>query len=199
MQDILTLIDVLPDYIVLFCPGYITIYLYFFFSGKRINDTQWLLAKAVCMSYIYINIIQGDVQVKCLTIPRIYILLGVGACVGIIAAKIHDSHLYSLILTAIKPDRNYGHSEFDIICSKDESAWIHVYLKDNSVIYEGSITAEELEADVRQYIILSGYRKYIISSKNKKKYLEDNSEDNEKKVIIYYDEIRLIEKDNVTS
>lgn len=194
MQDILTFIDVLPDYIILFCPGYITIYIYFFFSGKRINDTQWLIAKAVCLSYIYINIIPKDIKIKCLTIPQIYVLLGIGVGVGIIAARIHDSSFYDSILTLIKSDRSYGHSEFDIICSKDESVWVHVHLKNSSIVYEGSITAEELEADVRRYIILSGYRKYMFSKENKKKYLEDNSEDNEKSVIIYYDEIQLVEK-----
>lgn len=67
-------------------------------------------------------------------------------------------------------------------------------MKDSSIVYEGSITAEELEADVRRYIVLSGYRKYTFSKKYKKEYLEDNSEDNDKKVIIYYDEIHLVEK-----
>lgn len=121
-------------------------------------------------------------------------MLGIGVCVGIVAARIHDSPFYDSVLTLIKSDRSYGHSEFDIICSKDESVWVHVHLKDSSIVYEGSITAEELEADVRRYIVLSGYRKYTFSKKYKKEYLEDNSEDNDKKVIIYYDEIHLVEK-----
>ena len=49
MQDILTFMDVLPDYIILFCPGYITIYIYIYF---KINFKFFMFNKKNCFNFI---------------------------------------------------------------------------------------------------------------------------------------------------
>lgn len=198
MKEILELAKVLQDYIILFCPGYLTIYMYFFFCGRKIKDTQWLLAKAICLSYLYLNIIRDDLHI-CLEgiklyIPKTILLLVFGIMTGILASKFRDSEYYDKMLKKIKANRSYGRSEFDIISNQDNSVWICVMLKDESNVYEGSLYAEELDDDVRKYIILCGYRKYTIKPNGKKKYLENYEKKNERMIVIYYNDIKLIEK-----
>ena len=199
MKDFLELAKILPNYIILFCPGYLTIYMYYFFCGKKMKDTQWILAKAICLSYVYLNIITCDLQIHINNIEwyvsRTLCLLILGTLVGIVASKIHDSNIYDKILTKIKGDRSFGRSEFDVICTKKtRSMWLKVHLKDEPIIYEGSLRAEELNEETRKYIVLGGYRKYIIKSNGEIKYLENYDKKKNRMLVIYYDEIQMIEK-----
>ena len=199
MKDFLELAKILPNYIILFFPGYLTIYMYYFFCGKKMKDTQWILAKAICLSYVYLNIITCDLQIHINKIEwyvsRTLCLLILGTLVGIVASKIHDSNIYDKILTKIKGDRSFGRSEFDVICTKKtRSMWLKVHLKDEPIIYEGSLRAEELNEETRKYIVLGGYRKYIIKSNGEIKYLENYDKKKNRMLVIYYDEIQMIEK-----
>lgn len=100
MKDFLELAKILPNYIILFCPGYLTIYMYYFFCGKKMKDTQWILAKAICLSYVYLNIITCDLQIHINKIEwyvsRTLCLLILGTLVGIVASKIHDSNIFMI-------------------------------------------------------------------------------------------------------
>lgn len=72
--------------------------------------------------------------------------------------------------------------------------WLKVHLKDEPIIYEGSLRAEELNEETRKYIVLGGYRKYIIKSNGEIKYLENYDKKKNRMLVIYYDEIQMIEK-----
>lgn len=199
MKDLLELAKILPNYIILFCPGYLTIYMYYFFCGKKMKYTQWILAKAICLSYVYLNIVSGDMKIHIRKlewcISRTLCLLVLGILIGIVASKIHDSDFYNKILETIKEDRSFGRSEFDVICDdKTRSMWLKVHLKEEQIIYEGSLRAEELNEETRKYIVLGGYRKYIQNSNGKIKYLENHEKQENRMLVIYYDEIQMIEK-----
>ena len=56
----------------------------------------------------------------------------------------------------------------------------------------------ELESDKRQYICLNSYYKYFLSKKGKPKepYIEDHENEPEETVVIFYDDIKRIERRN---
>ena len=73
--------------------------------------------------------------------------------------------------------------------------WLKVHLKEEQIIYEGSLRAEELNEETRKYIVLGGYRKYIQNSNGKIKYLRKSWKTKRTgMLVIYYDEIQMIEK-----
>lgn len=197
-EDVLVFLDALPKYITLFYPGYIVVYLYFFFTGKNMKDGNWMAIKAIFISYL-INILCNAILVRmkvdsavCLNLTLVIFSF----VVGYGAAKIKGSMLFEKILNWIKADTVFGEDEFEILRDSDRSAWICVYLKDSDIVYEGSLREVNLNSENKKYICLSGYYKYILTEKRKPKfpYLLDLSNNNDEKVIIYYDNIDLIEK-----
>ena len=69
-------------------------------------------------------------------------------------------------------------------------------MKDDEVVYEGSLGYKELEEDRRKYICLNAYYKYFLDKHGKPKepYVEDHENEQEQTVLIFYDSIKRIEK-----
>lgn len=53
-DDILRIVDALPEYVKYIYPGYLSIYVYLFFRGKTLRDNNYIFVKAIAISYIYI-------------------------------------------------------------------------------------------------------------------------------------------------
>lgn len=198
MKELSEILEYIPKYITLFYPGYITIYLYYFFSGKKFRESQWIIAKAVCISYIYAVGIKWILPVEekdniflenvCLIVSCF--LIGIGA------SSIRNAVWFEKKLKRIQKYSNYSDNEFEVLRNEDRSAWVCIYLKNSNIVYEGSLReAEDAEAENR-YICLSGYYKYYLNKKGrpKKPYIENHKKDDNQKVIIHYSDISVVEK-----
>lgn len=197
-ENILVLLNELPKYITLFYPGYITIYLYFFFSGKNMKETNWIIAKAIFISYFYgVLCSEALSRAKCKTEVALNISLALLAVVvGYLSAKTRDAKWFNSLLNHLKGDTSFLEDEFETIRNEDRSAWVCIYLKYDRIVYEGSLREVNLYSQERKYICLSGYRKYILGEDGHPiiPYVVDEVENNEEKAIIYYDDIAMMEK-----
>lgn len=200
MKDIIDLLEALPQYITLFYPGYITIYLYFFFTGKRFEDDKWNIAKAVFISFCYNSLASEVLRLVKSENDFFYnfILTCTALLVGLVAAKVRAMKIFNTFLNWIQEDVVYIDNEFEGLRNENRSAWVCVYMKEEDIVYEGSLRDVVLDTKTNKYISLSGYYKYKIDDKGKPitPYIEDLTSDNEEKVIIYYDNIVRVEKRN---
>lgn len=58
-DEILKVIQEIPNYITYIYPGYLTIYAYLFFKGKTLKDSNYIFIKSIAISYVYLGIIEG--------------------------------------------------------------------------------------------------------------------------------------------
>ena len=208
-DDILRIVDALPEYVKYIYPGYLSIYVYLFFRGKTLRDNNYIFVKAIAISYIYIWLVNwiGEserlrriMNVVFLGAPRELkqniCLLIVSVGVAYIFYRISISHKICEILERLKIRTTFYDNEIEALADFDDGAWLVVYLKDDSVVYEGSLGDKELEPERRQYICLNGYYKYVLDSKGKPEdpYIEDHEKEPEETVMIFYDSIKRIEK-----
>ena len=100
------------------------------------------------------------------------------------------------ILEFFKVRTTFYDNEIEALANFDDGAWLVVYLKDDSVVYEGSLGAKELDPDKRQYICLNSYYKYFLNEEGKPKepYIEDHADEPDETVVIFYESIKRIEK-----
>lgn len=201
MDNILKVVQILPEYIALLYPGYITIYLYYFFLGRHIKDSQWLFGKSICISYLY-TVICSQVVLK-FQLPdslflNNFLLLVLGVIGGVGTAKLRESEWFMKVLAWLQGSNTYALDEFEVIRDSDRSAWVCIYLKECDFVYEGSLRESEIESVENKYICLSGFYKYKLNKKGKpiEPYIEDHEGNNNEKVIIHYNDILLIEKRN---
>lgn len=199
-EMLIFLLNELPKYITLFYPGYLTIYLYFFFSGKSFKDSSWIIAKTVCISYFYNVMCENFLKAigRYSEINMNITLVSLAIIIGIVAAKIRDSKRFDGVLTRIKDDTVFLGDEFEILRNEDRSAWVCIYLKNSNIVYEGSLREVNLDTNNEKYICLSGYYKYMIDEDGKPiyPYIVNVVKDNEEKVVIHYSDIGVIEKRN---
>lgn len=99
MKDIIDLLEALPQYIELFYPGYITIYLYFFFCGVLYKDSKWNIVKAVFISYIYVEFVRTCLNYFKTQNGFIFNmgLVIVAVLIGVVGAKIRTAKWFEKI------------------------------------------------------------------------------------------------------
>ncbi len=208
-DDILKIIAALPEYIKYIYPGYLSIYLYLFFRGKTLKDNNYIFVKAIAISYIYAWLIQwlrqsvflsGIVNVILFNAPgelkQNLCLLILSVSIAYIFYRIAISKHICRILEFFKVRTTFYDNEIEALANFDDGAWLVVYLKDDSVVYEGSLGAKELDPDKRQYICLNSYYKYFLNEEGKPKepYIEDHADEPDETVVIFYESIKRIEK-----
>lgn len=210
-DDILKIIAALPEYIKYIYPGYLSIYLYLFFRGKTLRDNNYIIVKAIAISYIYVWLMQWLAQAVSLRklvnfiffnapkeLKQNLCLLILSIFFSYIFYRIAISKRICHFLEYFKIRTTFYDNEIEALADFDDGAWLVVYLKDDSIVYEGSLGIKELESDKRQYICLNSYYKYFLSKKGKPKepYIEDHENEPEETVVIFYDDIKRIERRN---
>lgn len=207
-NDIIQIVDNIPKYLVYVYPGYITIYLYYFFRGITVKETKGILLKAIILSYIYISVLSKFTNFmklsKCIDVQS-FPNVGIGIClmavsVAYLAYRLVISDTAISYLEKLKIHTTFSMNELEEI-EKDcvDGTWLCVYLKDSNIAYEGFLSKKEMELDRKQYIVICGYRKYAIGDDGKsvKPYIYDYDDNQNEKVIIYFDEIKRFEiRDN---
>lgn len=191
-DEILRILDSLAKYIVYIYPGYITIYLYRFFRAKCTNGNKELLFKSIAISFLYKLVL--DKASSETEIIYHFGMIVISVIVPYIAYLVQKSNAMQNALEALGINTRFEENEIEILDNEEYSAWVKVYLKEDNVVYEGFLGETEMESGKRQFIILKKYRKYILNkSGHPKPYIEEHEND-EDKVLIFYDDVKRIEK-----
>lgn len=193
-DDILKIIDAIPEYIVYIYPGYLTIYCYYFLRGRTLKETNAIAIKALAISYVYIGLI-GCANIDSDAI-RNMALIALSLSVSYTAYRVVKSETIISAFHFLKINTCFYDNEMETLAEFDKGAWLIVYLKDDDIVYEGSLGLKELEEGKRQYISLDKYRKYKVDENGnaKEPYIVDYSDNIRETVVIFYDSIKRVEK-----
>lgn len=207
-EDILKIIQAIPEYIIYIYPGYLTVYLYLFLRGKTLKDNNYILVKAMAISYIHLAVIdwlRGALNLCFLKIPDAIktnaALIIIASLSAYVAYKITLSKRIKKLFDFLDISTTFYENEIEVLADFNSGAWLCVYLKDDNVVYEGSLGYKELDEDKRRYICLNSYYKYYLNKRGKPKepYIEDHDNEPDETVLIFYDSIKRIEKRNCSS
>lgn len=212
-DDIIQIINEIPKYICYIYPGYITMYLYYYFHSLTLEDTTGKLLKSIAISYFYVVIIKwmfglanripviniiDDVNGVLFNISLIIFSIAVPCIVNLLEKSEKFDEDAKKIKSVLKINTSFAKNEIEVIQKKyNDTIWIYVYMKDSSIMYEGSLTEKELEDCRTKFFCLSKYRKYLLLDNGEKKKLADYSNDEKEKVLIYFDRISYFEIANI--
>lgn len=194
-DEILKIIQELPSYIQYIYPGYFCIYTYLFLQGKTLRDSKPVLIKSLALSYIFMEVAKWIQSLPCKINLNILLII-IPIFTAYFSYWVRTTCFVQWIFDFLKIYTTFSDNEFDTLSNYNNGAWLVIYLKSDDVVYEGSLSARELEDGKRKYIILKAYYKYKLDPKGKpvEPYIEDYGADYNKMVTIYYDDIKRIEK-----
>ena len=195
VDDILKLMDSIATYIVYFYPGYISLYVYHFLKAKTLKDEKGTIAKSIVISFLYkICVDRFHLSSE---IAYHFCMIGVSTVVPYIAHVAQKSDVLKEVFSFLDIQTSMDENEIDVLDDGEISPWLKVYLRNDKFVYEGYLGKSELEEGKKQFISLKKYRKYILDEKGnpQKPYIENNITDDDV-VVIYYDDIEIIEKKN---
>lgn len=212
-EDVIKIIDEIPKYICYIYPGYVTMYLYYYFHSLTLEDTTSKLLKSIAISYFYVVFLKwllgiinlapricivDNVKGIIFNIMLIFFSVAVPCIINILEKSIKFENRISNIRKFLKINTSFAKNEIEVIQKKyKDTIWIYVYMKDSNIMYEGSLTEKELEECRTKFFCLSKYRKYLLLDDGRKRKLADYSDDGKEKVLIYFDQISHFEIANV--
>ena len=194
LNDIEKLIQMIPEYIEYVYPGFLLMYLFQFFKGRSTRVTKETIMVAICLSYVMKLPFHSSHRVAN------NILLIVGALIiAYMAYRITESDKTVSALRWLKIYTTFDENEIDVLVGESNAAWLCVYLKDENLVYEGSLGPKEMEKGEERFITLEAYYKYCLNGEGNpiEPYIEDHDGDYEEKVVIRFDDIKRIEKRSV--
>lgn len=210
-DEILKIIQSLPEYIKYIFPGYLSMYTYLFLRGKTLKDNSYIIMKSIAISYIYLWILEWIKDIKWLNniddsifksvpyeLKQSICLVILGIVFPYVFYRIITFEKIQTFLSKLKIQTTFYDNEIEMLSDFDKGAWLCVYLNDDEVVYEGSLGNKELDDDNRKYICLNSYYKYLLNKEGKPKepYIEDHEKEPEETVMIFYDSVKRIEKRN---
>lgn len=193
-NDIINIIDEIPQYIKFIYPGYITLYVYSFLRANHVSDTPSTIFKSLALSYIYTLII-GKINPPS-DLYENFLLIIISVLVAYFSYLITRSEHIKNILQTLEIETSFCGNEIEALESVNAGTWLVVYLNNDNVVYEGWLHNKELEEGKRQYISLRGFRKYMLKDDGKPNnpYIEEHDDELNEEVIIFYNDIKRIEK-----
>lgn len=208
VENILKIIDILPKLIEYIYPGYLTIYVYLFLRGKTLKDSNYIFIKSVAISYVFLSLFDtmGNIKFYQTNIRPYFkfphslklnlFLIIISFTFSYIAYRIVISKQIINIFDHLKINTTFYDNEIEVLANFNEGAWVCVYLNNDDVVYEGSIGMKQLEDGKKKYICLNSYYKYLLNDDGKPKdeYIEDHADNTNEIVMIFYDDIKRIEK-----
>lgn len=210
VKELVSIIEVIPQYVCYIYPGYISLYLYYYFHSLTLDESKAKAVKSVAISYFYIIVLKETIE-QINRNPYIEVkndISGVWFNLFLIFVSILIPYiLYMLekkckILSKAKRklgiNTSFAKNEIDALQRKyNDTIWIYVYMKNSNIMYEGSLTEKEMEESRTKFFCLSKYRKYLLKENGEKKKLADYSNDEKEKVLIYFNMISHFEIANV--
>lgn len=199
-DEIIEIIEVLPEYLKLFYPGYITIYVYYFCRAITIKDNKTIILKSIVVSYIYKILTDKIFLLDFLSTRRNQfienlLLIILALVIAYLSFRLTKSKRLNEILKRMGIRTTFSLNELEEIENQSKNGtWLALYIKHDNLMYEGFLINKEMESDRRQYVILNKYRKYITKNDEKSEtYIEDFTENPDEKVLIYLDNIKYFE------
>lgn len=210
-EQFIKLIEELPPYLCYIYPGYITMFLIYFFRELTLSETNAKFIKSVIISYFYvvylkeglipsINILfHTNMNLEGNSIIFHILLIAISVIISyIIYYMLDKSEIVEKIIKRLGIRTTTDKNEIDMLQKKySDTIWIYVYLKNSNFMYEGSLTDWELENGKNKFFCLSKYRKSLINNDGKISNIEDHSDNDKEKVLIYFDAISYFEVANV--
>lgn len=196
-EKTLDIIRNLSTYVIYFYPGTISLYVMNFLEAKSLKENTAYVVKMFAISYLYNLILGKFIAYKNSMLLYNAVLIAISFIMPLLIFKIKFSNCFSCVCSAIGIRTCMTGVPFELIKSKgEEYTCIKVYLKDNRYVYIGYMQNYEYEKNSENFLILTGYKKYVIKEeKFKEKQLENHPADNcSEKVYIKCDEIKVIEK-----
>lgn len=190
-NEVIAIIEAIPQYIKFFYPGYITIYIYTFLRAEHVSDTTPTILKSLTLSYVYCVIVDALNMSTEIKFNAMLILISVVA--ALLMYSIVKSKKVKSFFSFFKINTAFYNNEIEGI-RNEEGTWLVIYLKDEDIIYEGWLHLNELEEGKKQYISLTNYRKFKSDENGKSTYIEDHDSEDKEEVVIYYEDIKRIEK-----
>lgn len=191
-NEILRVLDSLAKYIVYVYPGYITIYIYRFLRAKCVDGNKEIMIKSIAISFLYKLIL--DKALSETEIIYHFWMIIISVVIPYIAYLAQKSDTTQRALEVLGINTRLEENEIEILDNGERSAWVKVYLKEDKIVYEGFLGETEMESGKRQFIILKKYRKYMLDKKgHPNPYIEEHDQD-EDKVLIFYEDVKRIEK-----
>lgn len=210
-EDIIKLIDILPSYLCYIYPGYISMFLFYYFRALTLSDTKAKIIKSIVISYLYIVIAKNSVipllnKILCHKISIEFDSFGFNVVLIILSVLVpyiiymffFKNNFMEKVIKKFGIETTLDRNEIDMLKRKyNDGLWIYVHLKNSNIMYEGSLAEKELENGRTKFFCLSKYRKLLVKENGKSKVIEDYSDDEKEKVLIYFDEISHFEIANV--
>lgn len=206
LEFITGILQILNNYITYIYPGLITIFVYKYLEGKKIEENNIIVIKSIAISYLYMVFLQKVIQLN-LNIPKLtkifphVVLLIVSIVLPIILYKIVNAKWFEIIQKRLKISTRRSSNPIEIALSKGETPWVCVYMDEIGIMYEGYIRNYVKDEDRLTYLMLSQY-KISKLKENTNKYeqtyptsIQGTVADVSKKdwVILYFEHITRIE------
>jgi len=192
------MLHILTQYFAYIYPGIITIFIYNFIRGRKIEKNKLTFLEGIVISYIYLTLINVVLKVKIEELKpwNHIIIIVISIIVPICANIIVNTKWFIGILRKLKINTEVYDNVLDLIkskeCDPEKGIVFKVLLDDKGLMYEGKLREHESEVDKEQIICLSGYRRYVkVNDKFEKKL--DYGNDNSRWVVLRAKEINRIE------
>lgn len=191
-------IQSIANYLTYIYPGIISIYWNNFLEAKSTKDTQALIIKSFSISFLY-NIVLNAIFEK----ANLYVniveyniwIIAVAILCPFLYIKIKFSKMTRIICEFLEIRTCISSVPFELLKTSEEKyTCLKIYLTDNITTYIGYMDHYEYDEDKERFIILSGYKKYIIDTTNEKLVTDNHAEQYDQKVFIKYSDIKIIEK-----
>lgn len=186
----------LADYIIYIYPGIISIYFMHFLEAKTTKNTQAFVIKCFAISYVYNIFLEAflgydeNKMIYNISLLVVSVVLPEAWYVFKCSKWLHRLCGIFHIRTCITG------VPLELIKDKEENyTCVKIYLKDNFTAYIGYMGEYEYEEDFEKFIILYSYKKYnCCNAKEEKLIINHSAKQSDEKVLIKYDEVKVIEK-----
>lgn len=163
LKHITDILQILNNYITYIYPGLISIFVYNYLEGKKVEENSVIVIKSIAISYLYMvflqKVIQFDLNIPMLTkiFPHVVLLI-VSIILPIALYKIVNAKWFEKIQKWLKITTRRSSNPIEIALSKGENPWVCVYMDELGIMYEGYIRNYVKDVDRLTYLMLSQYK-----------------------------------------
>lgn len=192
------LIDLLPQIIIYFLPGYVFIYFKNYLFSNDINDDDNIIIKSIISSYIIINIFLFITNISRIKVNSVKDIVGndfmilVIICFAFLLGYLYfiivKSERWHTIIQNIGINKTTYSTIWEDIIDSNIGPHVRIYLDDYNIFYQGKINIIEDNGKDNYFISLSNFIKY----KNGK-MIESYEYDDNKIVVINTNKITRYE------
>lgn len=192
------LLQNIANYATYIYPGIISIYWNNFLEAKSTKDTQALIIKSFSISFLYniaLTAIFDSIHIYTNTVEYNAWLIFVAVLFPYFYDKIKFCKITRTLCEFLRIRTCISSVPFELLKTTEEKyTCLKIYLTDNITTYIGYMDKYEYEEGKERFIILVGYKKYIITNNKEECVIDNKAEQYDQKVFIKYNEIKVIEK-----